>query len=154
MNIPDKVAHAVFQLWNIAFDLEERLNVEELGDDWIVWRKEDAEKSGGLRLVVPKRGAQAFEISSSAVADDQHGVSYDYEIYVLDTEHASKEAAIIIERHTGISRREAYQGLKTGFPLTRTFFIATPLDLIRELRDLNVRVDLVRPGSRGEYRTS
>lgn len=154
MKFPEKVFHAVSQHWNIQANIEERLSVEELRDDWLVWLKEDAKKVGGLRLVVPKRGTQAFEIPSSSVADDQHGVSYDYEIHVQKIEHVAKEAAIVIEKYTGISRREAYQGLKSGFPMMRTYFVATPLDLIRELRDLNVSVDLVRPGGRGEYRAS
>jgi hypothetical protein len=153
MNLPEKVVQAVYRHLNISANLNEILTVEELKDDWIVWRKEDAEKAGGLRLVVPKRGTQAFEIPSSAVANDQQGVSCDYELHVLGIGHAIKEAAMVLEKYTGMSRKDAYQGLKSRFSPMSIYFVACPLDLIRELRDLNVHMNLVRPGDRGDYRS-
>jgi hypothetical protein len=149
--VVDRLVHAVRELWNIDRDFEEQLSVQELQDDWVVWRKQDEGKAGGLRLIVPKRGTQAFEIPSSASADDENGVSWEYTILVRHAEKATKEAAAIVEKHTGMSRVEAYNGLKSGFPASRSYFIAAPLELLRELRSLNVDVRLVRPGDQGEY---
>ena len=70
---------------------------------------------------------------------------------MLSVGNAAKEAAIVLERYTGMSRKEAYQGLKSGFSSMSTYFVSNPLALIRELRDINVHVHLVRPGDRGGY---
>jgi hypothetical protein len=154
MTIADKVIQAVRQHWGIQSGLEEHISLHELEDDWIVWRRQDAEKAGGVRLVVPKHGMQAFEIPSSAFADDQHGVSCEYEMRLQHPVRAGREAATIIEKHTGMSRVESYRFLKSGLSAPGRYFIASPIELIRESRDHNVYLNLLRPGDRGGYSSS
>jgi hypothetical protein len=153
MVLPEAVIEAVCKYWGIQSDFAERLGVEELVDDWIVWRLEDTDKAGGLRLVVPKRGANPFEIPSNASASDQQGVSWEYEIIVSPQSSASQEAATILEKYVGMSRVEAYKLLKSPPATSPAYFIAAPLALIRELSDHNVSVRLVRPGGNGEYQS-
>ena len=96
MTFSDRVIFAVSKHWNIQYNLEEQLNVIELKDDWVIWRKQDAGKVGGKMLVVPKHGTCAFEIFSGALADDKHGISWEYEIYLDKCEKATKEAAEVL----------------------------------------------------------
>jgi hypothetical protein len=151
MNYPNPLVEAVTRHWPIQSTFERDFRVQELRDDWIVWRTQDSDKAGGVRLVVPKNGSNAFEIPSAAIADDQHGVSCDYIIHVVDRGQATSEAAGVQEKHTGLRRVEAYRCLKSKPEPLRSYYIIAPLDLIKELAALNVRVQLERPGGRGGY---
>ena len=131
MVIPERVIEAIRKSWGIQSNFEDHVGVEELADDWIVWRLEDADKAGGLRLVVPKRGTNPFEIPSSASANDEHGVSWEYEIIVPAQAPASQDAATILEKYVGMSRVEAYKLLKAQPATSPVYFIAAPLALIR-----------------------
>jgi hypothetical protein len=151
MNFPNTLIEAVKQHWPVESAFDRDFRVQELKDDWIVWRAQDSDKAGGMRLVVPKAGTEAFEIPSSAVADDRHGVSSDYIIHVEPVKDVPKEAAVVLEKHTGIPLIEAYRCLKSGVGRERSYFIVAPLEMMRELAALNVHVRLERPGGRGGY---
>ncbi len=151
MILPNKVSEAIRRAWGIPAKESNQVELQELTDDWIVWRREDAGKAGGLRLVVPKRGSQVFEIPASAFADDKHGVSWEYEISLLEAVNASHEAAKVLERHTGLTRVEAFRFLRSQASSSRTCFIAAPLTLRTELQALGVNVQLLRPEERGGY---
>lgn len=151
MSFPDALIKALQQHRRLESTFDRDFSVEELKDDWIVWRKQDSDKAGGMRLVVSKTGSQSFEISSGAVADDRHGVSWDYIIHVQDAPHVTKNAATIVEKHTGLTRIEAYRCLKSELEPGRSHFISAPLEMIKELAALNIHVSLERPGGRGGY---
>src|SRR5450432_3193416 len=130
MNYPNPLIEAVTRHWPIQSTFDRDFRVQELRDDWIVWRTKDSDKAGGVRLVVPKTGLHAFEIPSGAIANDQLGVSCDYIIHVKDINQPTKEAAAVLERHTGLRRVEAYRCLKSELEPPRSHYILAPLDLI------------------------
>ena len=82
MLVPERVVRETRSHWGMDARREEEIGVAELDHDWVVWRRADEGRAGGLRLVVPKFGTNAFEIPSYCGASAEGGVSSEYELVV------------------------------------------------------------------------
>ena len=151
--IPEKVRLAVRNTWGVENDLEELISVEELEDDWVVWRAGDEGMIGSPRLIVPKNGKNSFEIPSGYAANDTSGVSWKYEIQIHACGHPRQQPAKSLATHAGISAIEAFRALKNPPLVLGVFHIDEPLVLMRELEPFDVTVKLTRPDENGGDRT-
>ncbi len=81
--LPEKILEAVKKRWGIeSVDLNQVL-YELVEEDWVVWLAEDQDKLGTMRLIVPVNASNSFFIPSSYVANKTQGVSWEYEVRVL-----------------------------------------------------------------------
>lgn len=153
MALPEQVNRAVRQRWGIDANAQDAVSVKELKHDWVIVRRlrDGKKKTVGLRLIVPKYGRRSFEIPDGAQADDEHGISSEYQLLVEGPVASPQKAAAILAKHTGMSSEEASNILKTGGRSAHAFYIGEPLQLIRELGERKVRVRLLRTNDRGGY---
>jgi hypothetical protein len=129
----------------------ERIAVEELRQDWIVYVTSPALVAGGLRLVVPKGRHRSFSIESACAADDDSGISTDYDVLVRSCSTPAIDAARILADGTGARKIDAMTALKAPPSHLGRFYLHSPLELRRELWKRGVKVDLIRPDHCGGY---
>jgi hypothetical protein len=159
-HLPDKVRQALADEWDIVSDVEKAIHFTELKHDWVVWRV--AEMSplaiGSMRLVVPKNGTKSFEIPSTRRANDDDGVSWEYQVEIEACPEAGGQTVQTILKYIKsipkiqvISEVEVLEALRNAPAILGTYRIYSPLKLIREAATYGIGLRLSRPGDRGEY---
>jgi|GEM_PF-6469660 len=130
-----------------------RIGYEDIGSDYVVWKKTGTVGVGGLRLVIAKDGKYFFKIPSYYSANREGGISWDYEVIIegAPATHLSKLSKIL-EEHINESPIKIYRALASGLPISLgVYFIQKPLILTNQFLKFGVKGVLQRPNGLGSY---
>jgi hypothetical protein len=132
---------------------------------------------GGLCLVVPKNGKNWFLVTSGGAADEESGVSWEYDVTVESCPHPSQEAAAILSKHLYRPNPDSIRALDNDDleaflsleqivhpPIEYAiralqnapfhlgiYTIDEPILLIKALKSYGIQLSLVRPNDSGGY---
>ena len=146
-NIPNKILEATQEVWGLDGTA---IVVYDIGYDWVISKKRDFVAAGALRLIVPKGKGGWFLIPSNSAANDESGVSYEYEIILESFNTNNVEIVKIFAKHIDINALNLLKLMKDNKNLG-IHYIGQPLRLLNDLGEVNCSITLNRIDDKGGY---